>query len=485
VIYDIFGAHFTPVYNEKILAGLGRDLRKTGRLSEGGKRKCREALARFSHIIAARDLPAPLVGATAALRVAEDAPDFVASVLAETGLDISPISGEEEARLAALGLLSNNDRRAGIGADLGGASLELMRIDASLKKDGAQVQGVSLPLGPFDAIGGNLSDLTPQDYADRIPDLDAALSKVPGYLDGEDILYLVGGAWRNLASVHQQRINYPMRTLQGYRLSATAAQNLAHWAWTDGMDDLLNWSGMRKARAETLPYAGLMLERLLKRFSPKSVVISMAGLREGLVWNTLSEQLKSRDALIDGCRDFARGFVQAEHFGPPLYRFLSPLLPALPCGFGEEEDARLLLAACHLAGLGKNLHPDHRAELVFEDVLYAPVAGLSHAERVFLSLSLFRTYTAKRKPPVAGLIDELLIEAQRHTAACIGEAIRLGIVVTGRTPSLLSDFELDVRGAELHLSCRPDRNAMITDQVHYRLAKLAKLLGLTPVTPTA
>ena len=483
VIYDIFGAHFTPVYNEKVLAGLGRDLRKTGRLSENGKRKCREALARFSQIIAARALPAPLVGATAALRVAEDAPDFVASVLAETGLDISPISGEEEARLAALGLLSNNDRRAGIGADLGGASLELMRIDPSLKKDGAKVKGVSLPLGPFDAIGGNLSDLTTQDYADRIPDLDAALEKVPSYLDGEDTLYLVGGAWRNLASVHQQRIDYPMRTLQGYRLSAAAAEDLAHWARTDGMTDLLNWSGMRKARAETLPYAGLMLERLLKRFSPKSVVVSMAGLREGLVWNTLSEEIKNRDALIDGCRDFARGFVQAEHFGPPLYRFLSPLLSALPCGFGEEEDARLLQAACHLAGLGKNLHPDHRAELVFEDVLYAPVAGLSHAERVFLSLSLFRTYTAKRKPPVAGLIDELLIKAQHHTAACIGEAIRLGIVVTGRTPSLLSDFELDVKGAELHLSCQPHRTAMITEQVHYRLAKLAKLLGLTPVTP--
>ncbi|MEP3655495.1 MAG: Ppx/GppA family phosphatase [Litorimonas sp.] len=482
MIYDVFGAHFTPVYNEKILAGLGRDLRKTGCLSESGKRKCREALARFSHIIAARALPPPLVGATAALRVAEDAPDFVASILTETGLDISPISGEEEARFAALGLLSSNDRRSGIGADLGGASLELMRIDASLKKDGAEVQGVSLPLGPFDAIGGNLSALTTQDYADRIEDLDAALAKAPGYLDGEDILYLVGGAWRNLASVHQQRIDYPMRTLQGYRLSAKAAESLAHWAWNDGIEDILNWSGMRKARAETLPYAGLMLERLLKRFSPKHVVISMAGLREGLVWNTLPEQIKSRDALIDGCRDFARGFVQAEHFGLPLYRFLSPLLSSLPCGFGAKEDARLLQAACHLAGLGKNLHPDHRAELVFEDVLYAPVAGLSHAERAFLSLSLFRTYTAKRKPPVAGLIDELLIQAQRHTAACIGEAIRLGIVVTGRTPSLLSDFSLAVEGTELRLSCQSEREAMVTDQVQYRLAKLAKLLGLIPVT---
>jgi len=289
-------------------------------------------LTRFSQILSARGLKAPLVGATAALRVAEDAPDFVASIRAETGLDISPISGKEEARLAALGLLSSNDRRVGIGADLGGASLEIMRIDQSLKYDGAQVQGVSLPLGPFDAIGGRLSEFRTKDYAERIPDLDAALAKVPGYLDGEDTLYLVGGAWRNLASIHQHRTHYPMRTLQGYKLSSNVAEDLAHWAWNEGLEEVLKWPGMRKARAETLPYAGLMLERLLKRFSPKSVVISMVGLREGLVWNTLPEAVKSRDALIDGCRDFARGFVQAENFGPPLYRFLSPILSSLSNG---------------------------------------------------------------------------------------------------------------------------------------------------------
>lgn len=481
VIYDVFGSHFTPVYNEKILAGLGRDLRRTGRLSEDGKAQCRDALARFSQIISARGLADPLVGATAALREAEDAPDFVASIKKETGLDITPISGAEEARLSALGLLSNNDRRAGVGADLGGASLELMRVGPELKADHAEVQGVSLPLGPFDAVGGNLAVLKTEDYAARVEDIDAALSNVPHYLDGEDTLYLIGGAWRNLASIHQQRTDYPMRTLQGYRLSFEAASELAHWAWTEGLNDVLNWSGMRKARAETLPYAGLMLERLLKRFAPKSIVISMAGLREGLVWDTLPESLKGRDALIDGCRDFARGSVQAEHFGPPLYRFMSPLLASLPCGFNERNDARLIHAACHLAGLGKNLHPDYRAELVFEDVLYAPVAGLTHAERAFLSLALFRTYTAKRKSPVPGLIKALLSEEQRHTAACIGEAIRLGIVATGRTPALLDDFELDVRGGELHLLCKANRSRMVTEQVFYRLAKLAKMLNLKPV----
>lgn len=480
VIYDIFGAHFTAVYNEKVLAGLGRDLRRTGKLSIDGKRKCREALARFSQIIFARGLGAPLVGATAALRVAEDAPDFVASIRAETGLDISPISGKEEARLAALGLLSSNARRVGIGADLGGASLEIMRIDPSLMNDDAAVQGISLPLGPFDAIGGKLSDFRREDYAARIEDIDAALAKVPTYLDGQDTLYLVGGAWRNLAAIHQHRTDYPMRTLQGYKLSSKDAKGLAHWAWTEGIEEVLNWPGLRKARAETLPYAGLMLERLLNRFALKSVVISMVGLREGLVLDTLPAAIKSRDALMDGCRDFARGFVQAEHFGPPLYRFLAPILSSLPSGFDEKEDARMLQAACHLAGLGKNLHPDYRAELVFENVLYAPIAGLTHTARAFLSLSLFRTYTAKRQPPVTGLIDRILTDEQLKTAAAIGAAIRLGNVVTARTPALLSEFTLEVRGSELHLLCYSDRKAMVTDQVRYRLAKLAKLLGLTP-----
>lgn len=482
VIYDIFGSHFTPVYNEKILAGLGRDLRDTGRLSVSGKAQCREALVRFSKIIAARGLPPPLIGATAAMREAEDAPDFVAEIKAETGLDISPVSGAEEARLSALGLLSNNDRRKGLGADLGGASLEIMRVGPELRRAEANIKGISLPLGPFDAIGGNLSSLKQADYQALIPELDRVLASVSGEMDGEDKLYLIGGAWRNLATIHQHRTNYPMRTLQGYRITSKAARKLAHWAWTDGLEELLSAPDMRPARAETLPYAGLLLERLIRRFKPESVVISMAGLREGLVWDSLPDSVKTRDALIDGCRDFARGFVQAEHFGAPLYRFLSPLLPHLPCGFGDINDARLLQAACHLAGLGKNLHPDYRAELVFEDVLYAPVAGLTHAERAFLSLSLFRTYTAKRRPPVAGLIDKLLIAPQRHTAACIGEAIRLAIVATGRTPSLLSEFELSVEGQILTLTVRDDLSDMLTQQVLYRLEKLANLLGFTAVT---
>jgi len=83
----------------------------------------------MSRIAKARGLPPLVFGATAALRVAEDAAQFIEQVFIETGLNISPISGDEEARLTALGLVSTHPRASGLAADLGGASLELIEIN--------------------------------------------------------------------------------------------------------------------------------------------------------------------------------------------------------------------------------------------------------------------------------------------------------------------------------------------------------------------
>ena len=58
------------------------------------------------------------------------------------------------ARYAALGVLAGAPQSIGVVADLGGASLELKRVN----EDGPGV-GVSLPVGPFSM--GNLNDASP------------------------------------------------------------------------------------------------------------------------------------------------------------------------------------------------------------------------------------------------------------------------------------------------------------------------------------
>ena len=473
VIYELFGAHFSPVYNEKVLAGLGRDLRDTGHLSKKGKILAFDSLRRFKAIAEAQGLGELLIGATAALRAAKDAPEFISQVKDEIGLDISPISGEEEARLTAMGMLAADSRAQGLAADLGGASLEFVHVH-----DSALAKGVSLKLGPFEILGSQLSDEANFNNADIRAKIESKLASVEFASFKGQALHLIGGAWRNLASIHQQRHDYPMRTLQAYRLNPQDASDLAKWAYGEGREEILAWPGISNRRLETLPYSGYLLEMILERMEPNVMIISTTGLREGLVYDSMPPTLRERDSLLDGCRDLARGNLQAVHFAEPLYHFLEEAAAHFPTSFTIENENRLRRAACQLAGIGKGLHPDYRADLVFEDVLYAPIANLTHQERAYLALILFSSYTGRSLPTKGEGVEALLNEEARIAARSYGAAMRFAIVATGRSADLLDNFKLTVDEGRLKLSVTPSMEALLSDRVRYRLKKLGQLSGL-------
>jgi len=474
VIYELFGGHFSPVYNEKVLAGLGRSLKATGKLSEKGKTLAFDSLRRFKAIADAQGLGKLLIGATAALRVAKDAPDFIVQVKDEIGLDISPISGEEEARLTAMGMLAADKRVRGLAADLGGASLEFVHV-----QDTGPAKGISLKLGPFEMLGSHLSDAENFTNVEIKAKIETELDQIDFSTFEGQALHLIGGAWRNLAAIHQKRHNYPMRTLQAYRMSFEEVRALVLWSYGEGRDTILDWPGISSRRLETLPYSGYLLEMIIQRMKPSVVVISTTGLREGLVYDAMDPVLRQRDSLMDGCRDLARGNLQAVHFGDPLYKFLEDAAEHFPKCFGNENENRLRKAACFLAGIGKGLHPDYRADLVFNDVLYAPLANLTHEERAYLALILFSSYTGKALPKNSVAVEALLSEEERLYARTYGAAMRLAIVATGRSADLFESFKLNISEGALELSVTDVQAALLSERVTYRLEKLAQLSGLS------
>lgn len=473
VIYELFGAHFSPVYNEKVLAGLGRDLRDTGNLSEKGKILTFDSLRRFKIIADAQGLGKLLIGATAALRAAQDAPKFIKRVKDEIGLDISPISGEEEARLTAMGMLAADTRAQGLAADLGGASLEFVYVH-----DAAVAKGVSLKLGPFEMLGSKPADAENFTNADIKSKVDTQLAQIDFTAFKGQALHLIGGAWRNLARIHQQRHDYPMRTLQAYRLTPQDAHELAIWAYGEGREEILDWAGISDRRLETLPYSGYLLDMIIARMKPSDIIISTTGLREGLVYDAMDTVLRERDSLMDGCRDLARGNLQAVHFAEPLYEFLEGAAEYFSKTFENQNEDRLRKAACHLAGIGKGLHPDYRADQVFNDVLYAPLAGLTHQERAYLALILFSSFTKKPLPRHSEAVEALLSEEARLSARTYGAAMRLAIVASGRSAELLQDFRLALKDGCLDLAVEPTKSALLSERVAYRLKKLSQLSGL-------
>ena len=147
VIYRLEGRAIWTVYNEKALAGLGRDLPATGRLSPEGVETAITALRRYRAVLDGWGAEDVTAAATAAVREAADGPMFLKRVREETGLEVRVLTGDEEARYAALGVIAGQPDAHGVVGDLGGSSLELVRLNGAGPEDGA-----TLPLGPF-ALG--------------------------------------------------------------------------------------------------------------------------------------------------------------------------------------------------------------------------------------------------------------------------------------------------------------------------------------------
>ncbi|WP_371396149.1 Ppx/GppA family phosphatase [Fretibacter rubidus] len=468
VIYDIFGAAFTPIYNEKVLAGLGRSLRETGRLNPHGKGQARQALMRFKRIADAQNVDRLMIGATAALREAKDASAFLAQIKADTGLTIEPISGPEEARISALGLLAAMPKADGIAADLGGASLELIRVGG-----GQPGAGLSLPIGPFQMLGHDLRETEFNPKTLRAAITTALSNSDFNALNPKgETLYLIGGAWRNLAAIHQDRTDYPLRTLQSYRLSTKEARSLSRWAFGPGREDVMRWPDISSKRSETLPYGALLLDVMIDIMQPSKIIISATGLREGLIYSAITPAQRARDALHDGCQDLAKGNLSAEGFAAPLCDFLRAASASFPRHFEADMEERVRYAACLLVGIGKGRHPTYRAELVFEEILYAPIAGLSHELRAYLALILFRSFTNQSRTPNEAAIKALLSPAARRAATIYGLAIRLAVVASGRSADLLPAFTLTVEDNKAALSVRGDAKMLQTARVNHRVTKL-------------
>lgn len=467
VLYRVEGRTIWTVFNEKVLAGLGRDMARTGELSPQGVDAALGALRRFRAVLEAVNPSDIFTAATAAVREARDRDAFLAQVTAATGFELRVLSGEEEARYAALGVLAGSPQSTGVVGDLGGSSLELIRID-----DGRAGEGVTLPLGPF-ALGAP----APIDPAALGRHCDQVLSAVGDRFRGKTF-HAVGGAWRNLAIIRMNRVDYPLQIVHQFEMSAAEALETASFVASQSKGSLERTRGVSKKRGETLPYAGVVLRALIERLGFERVVISAYGLREGLIFEAMAPEVRALDPLVEGCAALGARHGLADRLGPALEAWLAPLWSKLDPQFPPEREPALLAAACRLDDLGARLHPDHRGDLVFDQVLRAPIPGQSHPERAYLATAAFHRYVGDRSPADPA-VRRVLTPERIARAEALGAAIRLGCDLSGRSPGLLAQSSLSRTKTDLVLTVKRDaQDLLLGEQTTKRAQALADALEL-------
>ena len=456
VVYDVRGRAMQPRFNEKVLAGLGRGLGATGKLNPEGVEMAISALARFASITRAQKVENLFAFATAAVREAADGKEFVDRVKKETGVALRILSGGDEARFAAEGVLAGTPGVDGVAGDLGGSSLELARLVG-----GRYEGGSTYPLGPLALdTGGAFNE---DKVAARARDL---MSSAPELKKSGDVFFAVGGAWRTIGTLHMELTRAPLHMLQNYEMDAQKLLPLLSDIMTGKKyGDILQ--EIAKRRASTIPYAAAVLKAVIEAGKFKTVMISSYGVREGIIFDSLDPAERVEDPLDAGL-DALIVDEQAAEFGRALAEWASEAAP-------YTLHARLTSAACRLVDIGALLHPDHRADLAFDLVARAPLPGLSHRDRAALALAV----SSRFKRGVRNDVSEKLLDANlAGRARALGALMRLAADFSGRSAALLKHSRLTCDGDTLTLKVAAPYRALVSESVERRLQHAADELDM-------
>ncbi len=466
VVYDAMRRAPSPVFNEKILCGLGRGVAATGMLSEQGVERALKALARFGALSEQIGVGDCYAIATAAAREAKNGKKFITAAEKALGRKIRVLTGEEEARYAAMGVMSSIPGVDGVVGDLGGGSLELVSI-----ADGKITTGVTLPLGPFrlmDAVSA--SSLTAKEI------VETALTE-SGLLEGmrDRPFYAVGGAWRNLAKLHMLQSSHPLSVLQQYSLSPTAARSVSILVGGMQTSELRETDAISKKRADTLPLASLVLDRLLALGEPGEVVFSVYGVREGVLFDKLKKEKRKQDPLLAGCWDFARRYARSPEHENELRDWSDVLFASLK--FDESKDEqRLRHAACLMADIGWRALPDYRGTRALSLISQASIVGIDHPGRAFVALTIFLRYCGPRKD-VPENFSTLLTGKSESRARILAATLRLAYTLTAAMPGMLPKIKLAMTADnKLRLFLPEQQQALAGEVVEKHLEQLADLL---------
>lgn len=473
VVYEDKSRSAAPLFNEKTLCGLGREVQSTGLLAPDAVEKALAALRRFKALCKVMKVGEVFAIATAACRDATNGPDFIAKAERICGASIEILSGAREAKLSALGVASGVYKPDGIVGDLGGGSLELIDIRGHRIR-----QGLTLPLG-----GLALQDASQKSLKKAEKIVSDAITGLPQLKAGTGRnFYAVGGTWRALARIHIIQSGYPLHVMHGYSIPAADAldfvKRLRRLVATNTLADI---ETVADARRPLLAYAALVLEYIIRVAKPKTIVFSTYGVREGLLYEMLSEKERQKDGLLAAAHKLNSLRARSPRHAEDLMSWTDRMVRV--AGVRENDDERRLRhAACLLSDLAWRSHPDHRGEQSLNTITNGNFGAITHQGRAFLALAIYYRYAGLNEENEAPEdVRALVTQAMVDRARLIGAAIRVAVLISAAQRGVLPHTHFRNQARKLLLVLDKSVAELAADRLSNRFKQLARLMGRSGV----
>jgi exopolyphosphatase / guanosine-5'-triphosphate,3'-diphosphate pyrophosphatase len=469
VAYEALTRSPTPTFNEKVLCGLGKGVATTGFLTDDSVAKALAALQRFKVLCRTMRIEDVTAVATAAVRDAANGPQFLELAERAIGCKIELLDGQREAQLSALGVLSSIFEPDGVVGDLGGGSLEL--IDIKHSKVG---RGVTLPLGGLSLM--DVSERSPKKAVRVVRDA-LAKAKPLDSLAGRTF-YAVGGTWRALARLHMRQRQYPLNVMHNYVIPSRDALEFAKLVERIEADALLSIEFVSTARRPLLAYGAVVLEEIIRRAAPKEIVMSALGVREGMLYQRLSQPERDQDPLLVAAQEFNILRSRAPEHGVELYAWTGRLMKSSHLEETKEEE-RLRHAACLLSDIGWRAHPDYRGEQSLNLIANAALIGIEHSGRAYLALAAsYRHMSGDQEvgPHLRSLVPPRMLDRAR----ILGAAMRVAYIISAAMPGVLPRAPMICQKGKVLLTLPPDLAPLNSDRLQSRMKQFARLIGGDP-----
>ncbi len=468
VIYERLCRSPTVLFNEKTLAGLGRGVGSTGKLGDATVEQALASIRRFKFLADIEGCTELHILATAAVRDARNGEDFIAAVEKICGTKLRLLSGEDEARLSAMGVASGFLRPTGVVGDLGGGSLELVTL-----RDGEVGNGRTFPLGGIrleEAADGSVRKAE-KIAADLLAEAGASMS-----CEGRPF-YAVGGTWRSLARLHMFEIGYPLHVMHAYSIAADEALEFSRVVARRDTAALDQIGVVSKSRRSLLPFGAVVMEKVIEALKPSKVVISALGVREGHLFELLTPQERAEDPLLEAAAELAYLRSRSPRHAEELVDWSAGAFAAL--GLAETADeARLRAAACLVSDLGWRAHPDYRGEQSLNLIAHGAFIGIDHPGRAYIALANYFRHVGLVDEALSPRIRELATTRTKERARTLGAVLRVAYLISASMPGIVPQTRLVAGDDSLILQIPKALASLDGDRLRKRLAQLAKLGGL-------
>jgi exopolyphosphatase / guanosine-5'-triphosphate,3'-diphosphate pyrophosphatase len=461
----------------RIGAGMGRQTGSVRELRPDRVELALHTAAVFSAFCRATGIDQIEALATSAIRDAANGDELLADIERTSGLHARVISGEEEARYGWLAIANSTTIEDGFGLDIGGGSIQTMRLDGRRLTDSR-----SLRLGAVRVSERFLPDEKASSKQMKELRVHAAAKlEELGWWTGGGRLVGIGGTIRNLAAAAMKRLDIPDIDVQGFELSRDTLEELIEELAARPASKRAQVKGIKYDRADVILGGAIVLATALEEGGFDAVEVTEAGLREGAFF----ERVLGHDGLFgdvrsESVRNLAHRFGHDDEHDLHVWTLSSSMFDGLRAAglhdYGREE-RELLWAGCLLHDIGVAVNYDDHHRHSYYLTLNAGLPGFTPRELILIGL--IARYHRKGAPDASELGD-LAQPGDDERLQLLCGVIRLAEQLERSRDRAITDVHVSVNGGAVSLAADsdPSRDATVPIWAARRNADLlAEALG--------